>query len=294
VLMKNFGNQKSRIEDVCAASVKAYARAYSDCIFNDDTNTAPVTLSALNLRQINTIARPLKRLAALLQSAASDEKAASAIYHARKEAHGFVGGIFVDICDFCDKLRKYDPVSAELKKTCKEILLAIQSRDPKAACVVANKALKSNGCNGLSIYFPYLQDSRDKNQVERHLVKGPGGDAIGKLSDRLNGGGPGNSNGNANGNHSGKNGGKGPGGDAIGKNVTIINDAAISAQYAVRREIIQDTEKYYQDKKHFEFEKAIGWYKFIKRGWSLILARNEPGKLDSNYSAQQCVQNLFS
>jgi hypothetical protein len=37
-----------------------------------------------------------------------------------------------------------------------------------------------------------------------------------------------------------------------------------------------------------------GWNEFIKRGWSFILAKEEPRKLDEVYSAQQCAQNLGS
>jgi hypothetical protein len=39
---------------------------------------------------------------------------------------------------------------------------------------------------------------------------------------------------------------------------------------------------------------AIGWNKFIKGGWSFILATEEPDKLDDHYSAQRCAQNLGS
>lgn len=36
------------------------------------------------------------------------------------------------------------------------------------------------------------------------------------------------------------------------------------------------------------------WIEFIKRGWSVILTREEASELDHHYSAQQCAENLLS
>jgi Clostripain family len=52
---------------------------------------------------------------------------------------------------------------------------------------------------------------------------------------------------------------------------------------------IQELEEDFDDLKRF---KATGWNEFIKRGWSLILAKEVPRELDEVYSAQQCAQNL--
>jgi Clostripain family len=40
--------------------------------------------------------------------------------------------------------------------------------------------------------------------------------------------------------------------------------------------------------------KETGWSDFIKRGWSFLLASEEPGELDEHYSGQQCAINLVS
>jgi hypothetical protein len=40
--------------------------------------------------------------------------------------------------------------------------------------------------------------------------------------------------------------------------------------------------------------KKTNWGKFIKRGWSVMLAAEEPDKLGQHYSAQQCATNLYS
>jgi hypothetical protein len=42
-----------------------------------------------------------------------------------------------------------------------------------------------------------------------------------------------------------------------------------------------------------EFKK-LGWSKFIKQGWSVILASEEPNELDRHYSGEQCAINLLS
>ncbi len=289
-LLRRFGDHKATSEEVCKATIQAYEEAYADYIFNTDTDTAPVTLSALNLGKINTIANPLKSLVAVLKSSRANQDVANAIYEARRQARGFVGGLFVDLCDFCDKLAsesdrmqakpkqaggEASTVFGQLIEACSRVSLAINP--PKHAategCIVANAGKHRDVCHGLSLYFPYLQDDHDRKQVERHLVKGPGGDTIGK--------GPG-----------GDTIGKGPGGDTIGKNVSIINTAATSVLYAVRREIIKNIEHYYKDDQ-FKFAEEIDWYKFIVRDWSRILAEKEPDDLDLRYSAQQCAQNLL-
>jgi len=40
--------------------------------------------------------------------------------------------------------------------------------------------------------------------------------------------------------------------------------------------------------------KKIGWSEFIKYGWSVILASEEPNELDQHYSGEQCAINLLS
>ena len=40
--------------------------------------------------------------------------------------------------------------------------------------------------------------------------------------------------------------------------------------------------------------RQTAWMDFIKRGWSLILAKEVPAELDKHYSAQQCAQNLLT
>lgn len=314
-LLKRFESQDAPIRELCKKSVDAYVNSYHDYIFNSDTDTAAVTLSALDLATINTITNPLRELASVLGLSAVDPSVADAIYSARQQAQGFVGGVFVDLRDFCEKLENVSGIPAELARACHRVSGAINDPEDAAGCIVANrgkhvanKGTEKDPRHGISIYFPYLRDV-DKKNIERPLLdspqgnsnghsdsantaedatghtdeKGPGGDTIGKGpgGDTI-GKGPG-----------GDTIGKGPGGDTIGKHIGIINNAATGALYAVRREIIRDTETYYRDDS-FKFAKDTGWYRFIAHDWSRILAQKEPYMLDMSYSAEQCAQNLLS
>ena len=46
------------------------------------------------------------------------------------------------------------------------------------------------------------------------------------------------------------------------------------------------------DFEQLPFFKDDGWGAFIKQGWSVVLARKFPDKLDLHYSAEQVAQNL--
>src|SRR5258708_16324720 len=72
-ILRRFGDHKATSEEVCKATIQAYEEAYADYIFNTDTDTAPVTLSALNLGKINTIPNPLKSLVAVLNSSPANQ-----------------------------------------------------------------------------------------------------------------------------------------------------------------------------------------------------------------------------
>ena len=43
-----------------------------------------------------------------------------------------------------------------------------------------------------------------------------------------------------------------------------------------------------------QFGEATGWSNFIKRGWSVMMAAEEPKELDQHYSGEQCARNLLS
>lgn len=283
-LVKQFSdpNFKGDVGELCRKSVDAYIRAYQDYICNSETDIAGLTLSAVRLDRITAITEPFTNLVKLLRSCSSKKEGRQSIHSARRASQGFVGGLFVDLSDFCRNLGKQPDVALEIKTACDEVAGAIQSRTCDHACVIANSDSSSPDSHGISIYFPYLRDGRDVEEVERNLVKGPGGDTIGKGpgGDTI-GKGPG-----------GDTIGKGPGGDTIGKNALIVNTAAVNIRYAVRRELIADTEDYYK-LRDFEFANDTGWYDFIQQDWSRTLVETELEDLDLRYSARQCALNLL-
>ncbi|HEY6968169.1 MAG TPA: clostripain-related cysteine peptidase [Candidatus Angelobacter sp.] len=258
--------------ECCKSIVDAYVASYQDYICDTSTGAEPVTLAVLNLATVDTITRGIQRLAQELMSPTLNKRARHAIYEARTEAEGFVGGLFVDICDFCDRLQgESGEIPQQLYAAAAALSAAIRNNNPDTGCVLVNKAVRSSDCNGLSIYFPYLKDGDERDKVEQPLAKGAGGVLDGKGA-------------------GGVLDGKGAGGVLDGK--AILNAAAANVRYAVRRQLINDTETYYQDD-NFKF-KETGWYDFIAGVWSHILAKEEPDNLDVRYSAQQCVQNLLS
>jgi len=234
-----------------------------------------VQLSALRLNETTGIKAPLQQLVAAMRGDHDN-----AIYEARREARGFVGGLFVDLEHFFERLKtKLRHKDKDLRNACEEVSKAV------ADCIFAvapnpNKSL--NHCHGLSIYFPYLKNDEQADIENFQLIKGAGGstgDTIGK--------GAGGSTGDTIGKGAG-----GSTGDTIGKSAAIVNDAASEIQYAVRREIIRDTEHYYKQDE-FTFAES-DWYDFIRSEWSRILAEREKHQLDLRYSAEQCATNLLS
>ena len=281
-LVERFADHQGSIEELVKTSLEYYVRAYRDYICTPKTGMKEVQLSALRLNGTMDSKGPssIKETLQHLVTAMREDHDA-AIYEARREARGFVGGLFVDLEHFLQRLKtKLRHKDKDLQKACEAVSRAL------ADCVFAvapnpNKSL--NHCHGLSIYFPYLKNDEQADIENFHLIKGAGGsqgDTIGK--------GAGGSQGDTIGKGAG-----GSQGDTIGKSAAIVNDAASEIQYAVRREIIRDTERYYKKKDKFTFAES-GWYDFIRSQWSRILADREKHQLDLRYSAEQCARNLLS
>lgn len=258
VLLDNLQTQNwdGEASTLCKAIIDCYVAFYRDCICDAQTQMEAVTLCALDLKKINDISRPLDALAHLLQGSASDKMFADAIYEARQKAQSFVGGLFVDLYDFCEKLiAKSAGMPADLKCRCDEICGAISN------CIVKNERMlnSDDSCHGLSIYFPYLSDE-EKKYIEQNLVKGIPR-ALDKSSD-------------------------------LAMRYQTLDAEAAGIRQAVRRKMIGDTEQYYTDPE-YKFGKATKWYDFIQCEWSRILAERERSALDIRYSAEQCAKNLL-
>jgi hypothetical protein len=254
-------------EELCREVVVDYAKAYQEYFFSEATAMHPVTLAAIDLTRMEKLKEPLRQLAAALLSAArKNSESAKAIYFARQNSQSFVGGLFVDLHDFCDKLGQK---VQDLKAVCRKVSEAIDDVVSAHAGVVDGRVLESGDpkllSHGLSIYFPYLKDGSEKQYLDQKLVKG-----IPRMIDKDN---------------------------ELVTGYQQLNSVVASIRYSVRRQMIKDIEGYYQGKS-FEFAQATEWYQFIQRGWSRILASQilasrKPVNIDTVYLAQQCVQNLL-
>jgi Clostripain family len=158
---------------------EVYRRAYLDYIATPRTGFRAITLSAVNLDKdkMRRVTAALSKLSRALLQLSSDETAGSKILDARRNAQGFVFGLFVDIVDLCDRLDA-SKIDSDLKDACAEMRDAVKGavitnathRNPPDNKVTADG--KVQGICGLSIYFPYrIPDSTEKLQV---LRKGSG------------------------------------------------------------------------------------------------------------------------
>ena len=296
--------------DLSKACVQDFINEYQDCFYSLQTGMRPPSLAALRLGEegIAKIEKPLAELVNALKSSAT-QKMDEAIKKARECSQGFVGGLFVDLFDFCQALAEKQP---DMKDQCKRVCNVI-CENVVTDCMVAQGATNRDSYHGISVYFPYLKSDERKDINDFDLLKGAGGsqaDTLGKgaggsQADTLGKGaggsqadtlgkGAGGSQADTLGKGAGGSQadtlGKGAGGsqaDTLGKNV--VNSMARNVQYQVRQALIQDFEEFASKS---DFAKT-GWYSFIQNQWSRILATHDPRTLDQVYSGMQCAINLL-
>lgn len=260
---KSWGNK-----ELCQEGVVGYVTAYQQYFYNQANGTHPVTLAAIELEQMQNLKGSLKELANALKSAAKAPETAGLIYSARAQSQSYVGGLYVDLHDFCNKLGEATQFAKVCGNVSKRIDDAVAARAAVVdGCVVEvvnhagadhgpvmsvnGEAVKSDKpepellSHGLSIYFPYLKDAKENDHIQ-DVVKG-----IPRMIDK---------------------------------------DSEKLAGYKV---LIEDIEDDYQDSQ-FDFARDTNWYQFIQQGWSLILASRDPDDLDALYLARQCVKNLLT
>jgi hypothetical protein len=163
-------NHQDDVDSVCALISQLYKQAYDDYLA--PPGTGEITLSSLRLSRIDTIAEPLSRLTGLLLSSVSDKDLRTAIINARRAARDFPPGLFVDLFDFCHQLGSSDMTDCKLRSACKDICDAIEVRG-ESACIIDNQASEKSRCHGLSIYFPYLKDAAEYEELQRAHVESP-------------------------------------------------------------------------------------------------------------------------
>jgi hypothetical protein len=259
-LFRRYGNGPlpSLLED----GLKAYVGAYADCICNVNTGMRPVTLSVLDLENSDDLKDAVTSLACALLKAKSEAGLADLLMEARKSSRDYATGLYVDLHDFCTKLsgllnqpdaeKRWKEIQGgcrkEIQGACGKVLKALTKGKSKKL-ILDNSDEKNGG--GISIYLPYLTDPQF-DQMNRPLVKG----------------GPET--------HTGKGFGQ------------VINGAATEYLMCARRELILDTESYYDD---LSSAKATHWYSFITDVWTDVLIKTAPADLDYYYSAQQGWMN---
>jgi hypothetical protein len=267
-----FQDKVTRIEKKLRRGAYAYIKAYQDYIDGEVTMTKPATLSALRLNRCAPLKDALCKLCCALQNARGEAGLASVLIRARENARDFVSGLYVDLYDFASALINVLDAGANsdlsekcsgslsqsvpacwrcrIRAACIEIGTALKTdpNDDQSFLVLANRSADAT-CHGISLYMPYLSANQFEG-ITRPMVKG--GDRTSK--------------------------------DAA----TVLNDTAPQQLMWERRQLIADTEHYYED---LQLSQDTGWYRFLVRQWTPILVNNGKQKLDLLYSAEQAAVN---
>jgi hypothetical protein len=222
------------------------------------------TLSAIRLGVLGAEHKPglipaLKDLANALYAAREEPGLADLLIEARMNSKGFAGGLYVDICGFCDKLwgdlgastQISVSASTPLIQACEDVRAAITDQSSNG-CILVNEAADPSDCHGLSIYFPFMTDD-ELDVIKQPMVKGTREDPTKGFT-------------------------------------AVMNRSASNLLLGIRRQLVLDTEEYYPD---LDFAQTTDWYRFIVEVWSPILTARMPDELDLRYSAQQSAMNLL-
>jgi hypothetical protein len=248
--------------------VQAYVSAYQDCICNTDTGMKPVTLSALRLGNCDKLRAPVDSLAGALLKAKKEADLPDLLIKARSSSQDYAAGLYVDLYEFCSKLSKSlgENVSGwkkEISDACTDVLEALKISEEEDSLILANGSVNKSGnvipinsddtkSHGVSIYLPYLTVDQYA-YVSKPLVKG------GELTRGAKG------------------------------YSDMLNGAATEYMMCARRNLILDTESYYE---HLLLAKETRWYDFIAGQWTRALIEEVPAELDHHYSAQQSWMNM--
>jgi len=268
-LIELFRKLGGNTDSLLKQGVQAYAGAYQDCICNAITGMKRVTLSALCLNNSDRLKSAVDDLASALLDAQNDGGLPNLLIEARKGSRDYAGGLYVDLAEFCTKLRgllsgSQSNVKTPIRDACQLVLNALGERtsDP----LILENVSADVRSHGISIYLPYLSDEQSA-QVDKPMVKG-GRETVGK-------------------------GGR----ETVGKGFSVsdlLNNAAIGYRTSARQEMILDTEGYYPGLRLASDKSKPSWYDFIAGLWPRILIKTAPAELDLRYSARQSAMNLVS
>lgn len=270
------------LESMLRSGVYTYVQEYEDYINDAVTNARPVTLSALRLSKCDDLKEALRKLSCALYAASGKQSLPFLLIKAREDAREFVSGLYVDLFDFASALisaidagaSKVESGSAGWKRpiraACVEICVALKEdmgNNPKLL-VLANRSA-DEACHGVSLYMPYISDE-ELAGITRPMVKGGDATLGAKGGDATLGA---------------------KGGDVThgGKDIAaVLNDAAPQQLLCERRQLIADTEEYYEG---LQLSQDTGWYRFIAEQWTPILVNIAKESVDILYSAEQAALN---
>ena len=250
-------------------AVEDYLTTYQDYIVGRNTGMNPVTLSVLDLTRCDGLKDAVQLLAWALQAASGRPELPRRLIQARKNSQDYAGGLYVDLYDFCAKLREQlDERNRweNIRDACEKVMAQLklpsgQAIFPSDSLILMNGAVPKTGevlvnqedttSHGISIYLPYLT-VQQYAKVNTPLVKG----------------GP------------GTNGGKGI--------PNALNSSAVEYLINARQNLILTTENYYGDLK---LATDTAWYSFITGQWTKAISEtdSDPG---FHYSGRQIDINL--
>ena len=259
-------------KEVCRSIPKIYLQSFRDYIIGSRNGVQEIMLSSLNLENIENITGPVRELADLLVRSIADEDLSNAIVDARKSSRDFVLGLFVDLSDFCEKLSDgLDKImfqdkeyTKQLRNVCAQIRDAINIPVGKTNPDATEIPDTDDSGKCVTIANETRENVKDCHGVSIYFPYSVQEDEDQQTKRLL-------------------------GDNEIGiVNLTLVKggrDHTVKARNARIVELEADFEQ-------LPFFEGDGWGAFIKRGWSLVLARRFPDKLDLHYSAEKVAQNL--
>jgi len=282
------------VKKTCEEVPGVYTKSFQDYLITPGNGMQRTTLSSLQLNKVSKITDPLKALVGALRTSISDPEIVDAIIAARKGSRDFVLGIFVDLRDFCEKLKEElkkqpeDQQKQALAQTYNTLVVVcdvLSTAINKKECVIANKVglnekpekhkkrEKQGKPHGISIYFPYSVQDTEMELWERLLGTDQTGGVVSVpfvKGTKLN---------------------PSKGTKLNPSKGTKLNPSK-SAVIEVRIQRIQELEADFAELTDKNFLET-GWLDFITKVWPVILAQ-EPEALDWHYSAQQFAKNFPS
>lgn len=232
---------------------KIYVQSFRDYLVTRRNGVKEIMLSSLNLESVDRITGPVSHLARLLLRCVDDKDLGNAIVQARHDAHDFVLGVFVDLHDFCEKLpASLDENNCERKEFCGQL---------KNACKQVRDAIDNRENVIANVTRPNVKGCHGVSIYFPYSFEQNEDQQIQRLLGEAETG---------------------------ILNLPLVKGGGNNLRKA-RNGRIEELEA---DLEQLPFFRDDGWGAFIRQGWSLVLSRRCPDKLDLHYSAEQCARNL--